>query len=116
MNPQPFAVALCGILLGLLGGCGGSANLPVGDGYGPSPALPPPHTSFIPVVKVADAKGWKAGTSPKAATGLAVVAFAAGLSHPRSLFVLPNGDVLVAETNGPALKEDQPKGIRGWFM
>ncbi len=99
----------------LLAACGGSAKLPVEAGMGPTPQIPAPRTSLIPVVKVADAKGWPTGTRPTAAAGLAVNAFAAGLDHPRWLYVLPNGDVLVAETNGPALKEDSPKGLRGWF-
>jgi hypothetical protein len=96
--------------------CGGAAKLPVSAGMGPSPELPGPRTSMIPVVKVADAKGWKDGARPIAAAGLSVTAFATGLDHPRWLYVLPNGDVLVAETNGPPRPEDDPGGIRGWFM
>jgi glucose/arabinose dehydrogenase len=96
--------------------CGGSARLPVSAGMGPTPQLPPPEKALIPVVSVRKATGWRAGLRPTAAPGLAVNAFATGLDHPRWLYVLPNGDVLVAETNGPALKEDQPGGIRGWFM
>jgi glucose/arabinose dehydrogenase len=79
------------------------------------PALPPPSTSLIPVVKVAPAKGWRPGTAPAPAAGLRVTAFASGLDHPRWLHVLPNGDVLVAETNGPPRPEDG-KGIKGWFF
>jgi glucose/arabinose dehydrogenase len=96
--------------------CGGSARLPVTAGMGPNPVLPPPRTSLIPVVKVATAVGWPAGVTPTAAEGTSVVAFATDLSHPRSLYVLPNGDVLVAETNAPQRPEDAPRGIRGWFM
>ena len=62
---------------------------------GPNPTLPPPRTSLIPVVKVAKAVGWSGGAKPIAADGMNVVAFATGLSHPRSLYVLPNGDVLI---------------------
>jgi glucose/arabinose dehydrogenase len=103
------------IVLTLLAACGGSARLPVEAGIGPNPTLPAPRTSFIPVVKVAKAVGWPDGVTPTAAEGLTVTRFAAGLDHPRWLHVLPNGDVLVAETNAPADKE-KPKGIRGWFM
>jgi glucose/arabinose dehydrogenase len=78
-------------------GCGSSAQLPISDGIGPSPVLPPPETSLIPVVKVVDAKGWPANATPVAAEGTDVNAFARGLNHPRWLYVLPNGDVLVAE-------------------
>jgi len=100
----------------LLAGCGGSAKLPLAAGMGPNPELPEPRTSMIPIVKVAEAVGWTNGATPTAATGLRVNAFATGLVHPRWLYLLPNGDVLVAETNGPPRPEDEPKGIRGWFM
>ncbi|HMC57469.1 MAG TPA: sorbosone dehydrogenase family protein [Gemmatimonadaceae bacterium] len=95
--------------------CGGAARLPVEAGTGPTPELPPPRTSLIPVVKVARAVGWSDGSTPSAAADLRAQAFASGLQHPRWLYVLPNGDVLVAETNAPADRE-KPKGIRGWFM
>ncbi len=68
--------------------------------------------SWIPTVNVATAIGWPAGGKPTAAHGMAVNAFATGLSHPRSLYVLPNGDVLVAETDAPS-KPDDSKGING---
>ena len=98
-----------------LAGCGGSANLPVSAGMGPAPALPAPEKALIPTVHVAPAVGWRAGTRPRAAAGTAVNAFATGLDHPRWLHVLPNGDVLVAETNAPP-RPDDGKGIKGWFM
>lgn len=92
-----------------------SARLPVEAGFGPNPALPPPAKTLIPTVHIAPAKGWPAGTTPTAAAGFAVNAFAAGLDHPRWLYVMPNGDVLVAETNRPP-KKPEPKGIKAWFM
>ena len=67
------------------------------------------------MIKVATAKGWAEGATPTAAEGMSVASFASGLDHPRWLYVLPNGDVLVAETNGPARPENN-KGIRGWFF
>jgi glucose/arabinose dehydrogenase len=82
--------------------------------FGPSPTLPAPEGSLIPTVNVAKAIGWAAGGKPVAAAGMAVNAFATGLDHPRTLFVLPNGDVLVAETNEPP-KPDDTKGIKGWI-
>ncbi len=91
-----------------------SARLPVEAGMGPSPQLPAPAKRLIPTVNVATAKGWPAGVTPAAATGWRVNAFASGLDHPRWLYVLPNGDVLVAESNAPP-KPDE-KGIRAWFM
>jgi len=98
-----------------LSGCGDSATLPVQAGMGPNPTLPPPHHSLIPTVNIAPAKGWPAGAAPQPAAGLAVKAFAQGLDHPRWLYVLPNGDVLVAETNAPPKPEDR-KGLKGWIM
>jgi glucose/arabinose dehydrogenase len=84
-------------------------------GFGSQPALPDPEHSLIPTVHIAPAKGWPAGARPTAAAGFSVVAFASGLDHPRWLYVLPNGDVLVAETNAPA-KPDDNKGIKGAVM
>jgi glucose/arabinose dehydrogenase len=104
------------ILLALIvPACGGTARLPQEAGMGPRPALPAPRTSLIPVVEVAKAVGWKPDAAPAAAPGLTVRAFARDLAHPRWLYVLPNGDVLVAETNAPADRE-QRTGIRAWFM
>lgn len=84
-------------------------------GYGPSPELPEPSTSLVPTVDIAPAKGWPEGRNPNAASGLKVAAFATGFDHPRWLYVLPNGDVLVAETNAPAGRDNR-KGIKGFAM
>jgi glucose/arabinose dehydrogenase len=91
------------------------ARLPVSAGMGPNPTLPPPSTSLVPTVKIAPATGWPNGAQPTPAPGLTVTAFAAGFDHPRWIYVLPNGDVLVAETNAPPRPGDAT-GIRGWFM
>jgi glucose/arabinose dehydrogenase len=82
---------------------------------GPNPTLPAPRKALIPTVLIAPAKGWPKGAAPTAAAGLKVTRFAEDLDHPRWLYVLPNGDVLVAETNRPPQKPE-PKGIRAWFM
>jgi glucose/arabinose dehydrogenase len=95
--------------------CSGNADLPVTEGMGPDPALPPPDESFLPVVDIAPAVGWQAEATPTPATGLSVTAFARGLDHPRWILVLPNGDVLVAETNAPPRPQDG-SGLRGWIM
>lgn len=95
--------------------CGESSTLQVSDGTGPSPKLPEPNKTLIPTVNIAEAVGWPDGAKPTPAQGLQVVAFAEGLDHPRWLYVLPNGDVLVAETNAPP-KPDDTQGIRGWVM
>jgi glucose/arabinose dehydrogenase len=99
----------------VIAACGHTARVPVESGYGPNPVLPAPDKSLVPTVNVASAKGWPQGEQPKAAPGLIVTAFAAGLNHPRWLYVLPNGDVLVAETNAPPKPDDQ-KGIKAKFQ
>jgi glucose/arabinose dehydrogenase len=99
------------LLVSSIVGCE-SARLPEGAGIGPHPTLPDPVRSLIPTIKVAGAVGWPAGTTPVAAAGTRVNAFASGLDHPRFLYVLPNGDVLVAETNAPP-KPDDETGFRG---
>ncbi|NMY77882.1 sorbosone dehydrogenase family protein [Pseudomonas rhodesiae] len=103
------------MLAGSLAACGESSTLQISDGTGPSPRLPQPNKTLIPTVNIAPAIGWPDGAKPTAAPGLQVSAFAEGLDHPRWLYVLPNGDVLVAETNAPP-KPDDAKGIRGWVM
>ncbi|RON49674.1 PQQ-dependent sugar dehydrogenase [Pseudomonas frederiksbergensis] len=106
-----FVIALAGGLVA----CGETSSLQVSDGTGPSPKLPEPNKTLIPTVNIAPAIGWPAGVKPTAAAGTQVAAFADGLDHPRWLYVLPNGDVLVAETNAPP-KPDDGTGIRGWVM
>jgi glucose/arabinose dehydrogenase len=107
------------LVLVFAGGALLAAGAPDGQdnmvGFGPNPHLPAPRTPLIPTINVVDAKGWSPSATPVAAEGMAVVAFARGLDHPRWLHVLPNGDVLVAETNAPA-RPDDGKGIRGWFF
>jgi len=108
-------VVLPAVCAALLAGCGNSARLPVEAGTGPQPQLPAPSKSLIPTVNVAPARGWSEGNQPVGAQGTAVTAFAAQLDHPRWLYVLPNGDVLVAETNAPPKPEDG-KGLKGRVM
>ena len=102
-------------LAGGLAACGDTSSLQVSDGTGPSPKLPEPDKTLIPTVNIAPAIGWPEGAKPVAAAGTQVAAFAENLDHPRWLYVLPNGDVLVAETNAPP-KPDDGTGIRGWVM
>ncbi len=113
-------VIVMGAVMLLVGGCfllgmGDRATLTVAQGTGPSPTLPPPNKTLLPTVDIAPAIGWPAGARPTPAPGLAVTAFADGLDHPRWLYVLPNGDVLVAESNAPP-KPESGKGIRDWVM
>jgi glucose/arabinose dehydrogenase len=123
--PQPSQFTRCWVTLSLLwaglaatvllAACGEPARLTVAAGSGAQPALPAPHHALLPTVNVAPAVGWPHGATPVPADGLAVQAFATGLDHPRWLHVLPNGDVLVAESNAPP-KPDDAKGLRGWAM
>jgi glucose/arabinose dehydrogenase len=116
MQFQGFSRAAMIVLTAIhVAACGATARLTVADGTGPRPTLPSPTTSLIPTVHVVKAKGWPPDARPVAAEGTTVAAFARGLDHPRWLYVLPNGDVLVAETNAPPRPEDG-KGIKGWFF
>lgn len=108
-------VAVLGAGAFTLFACSESATLPLEAGIGPQPQLPPPNPTLIPTVRIAPAVGWPADVRPVAAPGLAVTAFATGLDHPRNVYVLPSGDVLVAESNAPPKPDDSP-GIRGFIM
>ena len=106
--------AICvGALTLSLAACNEQDTAATEQTFGPSPTLPAPESSLIPTINIATATGWPAGGKPLAAKGMAVNAFATGLDHPRALYVLPNGDVLVAETNAPPRPDDE-KGIKGW--
>jgi glucose/arabinose dehydrogenase len=89
------------------------AQLPETATVGPTPTIPSPNKTLLPTVDIAPAKGWPNGAAPTPAGGFAVNAFATGLTHPRWLYVLPNGDVLVAESNAPADRPDDAKGVTG---
>ncbi|MDP3459097.1 MAG: sorbosone dehydrogenase family protein, partial [Hyphomonas sp.] len=95
--------------------CASEETAPVSIGFGPSPQLPAPEKKLLPTVKVATVAIWPEGEMPMPAAGYAVTEFARGLDHPRWLYELPNGDVLVAESNAPA-RPDDGGGIRGFFM
>jgi glucose/arabinose dehydrogenase len=94
--------------------CSGGEKVPEGATFGANPQLPEPESAFFPTVNIAAAVGWPTGRTPIAAPGFAVVPFASGLDHPRWLYVLPNGDVLVAESNKPP--QADPGGVENWFL
>ena len=121
MTPTASKRALpCMALLLALGACATyTADAPPvlspASSVGPAPTLPPPKRKLIPTMQIAAATGWPPGSQPVPAPGLSVRAYATGLQHPRWLYTLPNGDVLVAETNAPP-KPDDGKGIKGMVM
>jgi len=90
-----------------------TARLPFAAVQGARPTISEPRRQVIPTVGVAKVVGWQGGAQPTPAKGLAVKLFATGLAHPRWLYRLPNGDVLVAESNSPPRKSG---GIKGWVM
>ena len=95
--------------------CADLATLPIAAGTGPHPKLPAPQNTLIPTVLIAPAAGWPPGAMPLGMAGTQVTAFARDLDHPRWLYVLPNGDVLVAETNAPA-KVARAQSLTAWLM
>ena len=112
MKPSTFLWLALSVII--LSSCAGPAREPVTIGVGPAPQLPPPNTPLIPTVHIAPAVGWPDGVVPTAAPGTRVVAFASQLDHPRWIYVLPNGDVLVAESNAP--KRPERSGLYFWIM
>lgn len=113
MNQRIPAFAASALVLALAA-CAGQASDPVSVGMGVNPQLDKPQSPLIPTVKTAKPVGWAGGETPVAAPGLKVEAFATAFDHPRWLHVMPNGDVLVAETNAPE-RPDENKGIKGFF-
>ena len=90
-----------------------TAELSVDQVTGKLPKITDPRIQTIPTVKVAKVVGWQNGAMPTPAAGLKIQPFATGLDHPRWMYRLPNGDVLVAETNSPPREGG---GITGWVM
>ena len=114
MRKGVLSCLLIGTLLNPLAACADMA-LPTAAGFGPHPTLPEPQKSLVPTVNIAPAIGWPNNAMPTAAAGFHVEKFAGKLAHPRWLYVLPNDDILVAETDAPP-KPDDNKGITGWVM
>lgn len=119
---RKIAIAL-GIILVVLGGAfwflsrGDTADLSVEEVTGLDPVLQEGDPQTVPTVQIAEPVGWAKGEAPVAAEGLEVVRFAEGLEHPRTLFALPNGDILVSLTRAP--KQEGGGGffdaIYGWI-
>src|SRR5258707_11361614 len=112
----PRLAALLVAVAGLgLAGCDDHAGDPKMQ-IGANPVLPELQQYLMPPMRIAKAVGWGEET-PTVAQGLQVHALATGFEHPRSLYVLPNGDVLVVESNGPKAPIYRPKDIiTGWVQ
>ena len=100
------------VLAALVSGCAGPSRLPEHATVGANPTLMPPDTALVPTIDAVTAVGWSGAAAPTAAPGTQVTAFARGLDHPRWVYVLPGGDVLVAETNAPPRPKAE-EGVRG---
>ena len=110
-----IALLCSGSLLAQASTANARSTQPPAQTIGPNPQLAKPNKQTIPTVHIAPAKGWPDGTRPIAAAGLSVAPLATGLDHPRWVYVLPNGDVLVAESNAPPKPEDG-QGIKAAVM
>jgi glucose/arabinose dehydrogenase len=111
-----IARAACLAMLALfVAGCDWS-SLSDEETQGANPTIPTPRWALVPDINLARAVGWPKNAMPTPAQGLAVNAFADGLDHPRWLHVLPNGDVLVAETNTPKSGDVTVPGFKGIVM
>jgi glucose/arabinose dehydrogenase len=113
----PRLAALLVAVAGLgLAGCDDHAGDPKAQ-IGANPVLPALQQYLMPPMRVAKVIGWGKDEHPTVPQGLQVQALATGLEHPRSLYVLPNGDVLVVESNGPKAPIYRPKDIiTGWVQ
>ncbi|MBA2935542.1 sorbosone dehydrogenase family protein [Sphingomonas sp. CGMCC 1.13654] len=115
MSPAKFSSRRSGALLAITmlltaSGCHKQVAPPDAE-IGPNPTLPEPNEYLLPPMKTATSKPWAKGEMPAAGPGLKVEPFATGLIHPRSVFVLPNGDVLVAQSDGPKPPVNRPKDV-----
>jgi glucose/arabinose dehydrogenase len=88
-------------LVAAVSACSEKASLEPAQQSGAAPPLPKARDFLLPPMEVPTGVGWAQGQSPKVAPGLRIEKIASGLMHPRQVYVLPNGDVLVAESNGP---------------
>lgn len=114
LKMQKRLLSVCFSMLFTVIACGNMTDLSSTEVIGPNPELPLPNPTLIPTVQIASAVGWPDGAKPVVAKGLQIIAFAENLQHPRWLYELPNGDILVAETNQPA-KANSQWSLRNWI-
>jgi glucose/arabinose dehydrogenase len=109
--------ALAGVSLLALAACGDDGKFDTASQTGADPKLPEQNQYLFPPMHLAEVVGWKEGETPTVPEGLKIEALATGLQHPRSVYVLPNGDILAVESKSPALETiKRPKDlITGWI-
>ncbi len=107
LNRSLLAVALVMVLAS----CDQGATIEPNKQIGPNPELPQAQNFLLPPMQVPKGVPWQEGEMPKVAVGLKIEKVAEGLMHPRQVYVLPNNDVLVAESNGPPKPTTQPKQL-----
>ena len=108
MTGAAFRAGCAALVLAALAACSGKGGDPMKQ-YGPNPYLPEPQQYLLPPMSVPHAVGWKPGEAPTVPAGLRIQAMATGLMHPRIVYPLPNGDILVVESNSPGTKPFRPK-------
>ena len=112
--PRPARIAilvLAGVSILAMAAHGADSFDPMSQ-VGPNPVLPEPQQYLFPPMHLAKVVGWKQGEAPTVAPGLKIEALARNLQHPRSIYVLPNGDILVVESKSPNVQPIQrPKDI-----
>lgn len=111
---RPIYLAATALTAFALVACSSSAEDPIDIGFGANPELPQPSKQLLPTVNIAEAEMWPDGMMPTAATGLNITEFTKELDHPRWIYQLPNGDVLVTESNAP--KKEISTGLMGWIQ
>jgi glucose/arabinose dehydrogenase len=109
---------LCVIALALIMvGCSEKATYHPSQQSGANPPMPNAQNFLVPPMQVPDGVGWQSGEKPSVTSGLKIEAIASGLLHPRQLYTLPNGDVLVVESNGPGAEPvTTPKQLIAGFV
>ncbi len=109
---------LCVIALALVVvGCSEKATYLPSQQSGANPSMPQAQNFLVPPMQVPDGVGWQAGEKPSVTSGLKIEAIASDLLHPRQLYTLPNGDVLVVESNGPGAEPvTTPKQLIAGFV
>lgn len=107
----PCTTALVVAVACLLAACDHGDTAVQATQQGAAPELPVPKNYLLPPMKVAPAGTWKQGETPAVPASLKISALATGLMHPRFVYVLPNGDILIVESNGPKQPKNRPKDI-----